>query len=358
MSFIDDMKIGKKLVSGFIIVLVIMAIIAAFAYTSASDAAGRSKDMYDNHLTAIDQMGTVSSDFQQMRAELYRYIYIPASRSGATTAIDGLKSDIKDSIDVYRKLDLTSEDKAALDKFDTNYATFVVEYDKTIKAADTGDQKAVDAALTAGSPLINARTNAVAAYNDIIKINQKGAEELNTQSTAAAAAASMYLAILSIAGILIGLGIAIYLSKSITGPIEQVATNLKELKKGHLSVRLNLHRKDEIGDMATTMDSYADGLQKWVIGTIKMIADGDLSRDLKPQDAHDEIVPAINTTTQSLRALITEANMLSKAAVEGKLATRGNPDKFKGGYKEVIQGVNQTLDSVVGPVNEAMRVSN
>ncbi len=165
------------------------------------------------------------------------------------------------------------------------------------------------------------------------------------------------MAILSIAGILIGIGVALYMAKSITGPIDQVATNLKELQKGHLSVRLNLNRKDEIGDMARTMDKYADGLQKWVIGTIKMIADGDLSRDLKPQDAKDEIVPAINTTTQSLRALVSEANMLSKAAVAGQLATRGNADKFKGGYREVILGVNETLDAVVGPVNEAMRVS-
>jgi methyl-accepting chemotaxis protein len=49
--------------------------------------------------------------------------------------------------------------------------------------------------------------------------------------------------------------------------------------------------------------------------------------------------------------------MLSKAAVAGNLKTRGNADKFKGGYREVVAGVNQTLDAVVGPVNEAMRVS-
>jgi methyl-accepting chemotaxis protein len=163
--------------------------------------------------------------------------------------------------------------------------------------------------------------------------------------------------IATIIAVIAGLGIALYLSRSITGPIEQVANNLKELKKGHLSNRLKLSRKDEIGDMAKTMDSYADGLQKWIIGTMKKIAEGDLSVDLKPFDAQDEIVPAINTTTQSLRALITEANMLSKAAVDGQLSTRGNAEKFKGGCKEVIVGVNQTLNAVVGPVNEAMRVS-
>jgi len=357
MSFIDDMKIGRKLIGGFVIVLLIMAVIAVYGYTSAQDAAVRSKDMYENKLAAIDQMGLVSADFQQMRAELYRYIYVPSGRTAATTTIADLKSNIKTNVDAYRKLDLNTNEKAALQTFDTNYATFIVEYDKTIKSADADDMKSVDAALTAGSPLITSRTNAVAAYKEIIKLSQDGAAKLNADSNAAATAAGLYMAILSIAGILIGIGVALYMAKSITGPINQVANNLKELQKGHLSVRLNLDRKDEIGDMAKTMDKYADGLQKWVIGTIKMIAEGDLSRDLKPQDAKDEIVPAINTTIQSLRALVSEANMLSKAAVAGQLATRGNADKFKGGYKEVILGVNETLDAVVGPVNEAMRVS-
>ena len=41
MSFVDDMKIGKKLIGGFLIVLAIMAIIALYGYTSANDAAMR-----------------------------------------------------------------------------------------------------------------------------------------------------------------------------------------------------------------------------------------------------------------------------------------------------------------------------
>ena len=232
MSFIDDMKIGKKLIGGFVIVLIIMAVIAVYGYTSAQDAAARSKDMYENKLTAVNQMGLVSADFQQMRAEIYRYIYVPSGRTAASTTIADLKSNIKTNVDAYRKLDLNEKEKTALQTFDTNYATFIAEYDKTIKAADAKDDATVDAALTAGSPLITSRTNAVAAYKEIIKLNQDGAAKLNADSNAAAAAAGLYMAILSIAGILIGIGVALYMSRSITAPIDQVATNLKELEQG------------------------------------------------------------------------------------------------------------------------------
>jgi methyl-accepting chemotaxis protein len=358
MSFIDDMKIGKKLIGGFVIVLLIMAVIATYAYVSANDSASRAKSMYEDRVLPIDQLGAVDGDFQQMRAELYRYAYIPSSRTAGVTTIQNLKDDIKTQMDAYRSTYLLPEEKTSLATFDTNYAVFLTEYDKTIKAADSNDQQTVDAQLAAGSPLITARSNAVTAYRDLKKINVDEAARLQKVTTDSAAAGSIYLAVLSVAGILIGIGIALYMAKSITGPIEQVANNLKELSKGHLSVRLKLDRKDEIGDMARTMDSYASGQQKWVIGTMQMIAEGDLSRELKPQDAQDEVVPALMTTITSLRALIAEANLLSKAAVAGQLSTRGNADKFKGGYREIVTGVNQTLDAVVGPVNAAMKVSN
>ena len=45
MSFIDDMKIGKKLIGGFLIVLAIMAVISLYGYMSAQDASARSEDM-------------------------------------------------------------------------------------------------------------------------------------------------------------------------------------------------------------------------------------------------------------------------------------------------------------------------
>jgi hypothetical protein len=48
--------------------------------------------------------------------------------------------------------------------------------------------------------------------------------------------------------------------------------------------------------------------------------------------------------------------MLAKAGVEGRLTTRGNASNFKGGYKEIVQGVNETLDAVIKPVQDGARV--
>jgi methyl-accepting chemotaxis protein len=356
MSFIDDMNIGKKLMGGFLIVLLILVAVAGLGYMNLQDAAARQNSLHEK-MQGTENLALTNAALEKMRGDIYRYIAVPADRPATSTSLAAQVEIINDNMKEFRTRPLSAADIATLDKFDTAWATMQVTYKKLETDSAAGDTKAVDAGLAAGSPAVTARTECLGAVKALVTSSFTTADDLNKATNAATASASLMMIIATIVAIIAGVGIALFLSKSITGPIEQVANNLKELKKGHLSVRLKLNRKDEIGDMAKTMDSYADGLQKWVVGTMKKIAEGDLSTDLKAFDAQDEIVPAINTTTQSLRALISEANMLSKAAVDGQLSTRGNADKFKGGYKEVIVGVNQTLDAVVGPVNEAMRVS-
>jgi len=54
-----------------------------------------------------------------------------------------------------------------------------------------------------------------------------------------------------------------------------------------------------------------------------------------------------------LTTLVGEARRLSNAAVEGKLQTRGNPELVSLEFRPIVEGVNATLDAVIGPLNVA-----
>jgi methyl-accepting chemotaxis protein len=62
---------------------------------------------------------------------------------------------------------------------------------------------------------------------------------------------------------------------------------------------------------------------------------------------------ATDITAQKLavNAMMSDAIMLSRAALEGKLATRADATKHQGDYRKVVEGVNATLDAVIGPLN-------
>ncbi|KJU82977.1 methyl-accepting chemotaxis sensory transducer, partial [Candidatus Magnetobacterium bavaricum] len=83
------------------------------------------------------------------------------------------------------------------------------------------------------------------------------------------------------------------------------------------------------------------------------IAAGDLSVEVKTRSDKDIMSKSMLSVVETLRSLVAEAAMLTKAAVDGRLATRGNAGKFNGGYREIVDGVNKTLDAVIGPLNVA-----
>ena len=64
----------------------------------------------------------------------------------------------------------------------------------------------------------------------------------------------------------------------------------------------------------------------------------------------------LNTCIDAVNALVADANTLAVAAVEGRLQTRADASKHQGDFRKIVEGVNDTLDGVILPVNEAVSV--
>jgi methyl-accepting chemotaxis protein len=165
------------------------------------------------------------------------------------------------------------------------------------------------------------------------------------------------LIIVILSSIIVGAVVAILFGRSISEPLQQVVLMIKELRNGHLSVRLNIRRKDEIGVMAQTMDEFAEDLQINIVGSIKRIANGEYVEEITIQDERDEIRPAIRMMMESLDHLHKETLKMTDAAWAGDLKVRGNEKAFRGSFRRIIAGFNKTLERITEPVNEAMRLA-
>ncbi|BBL75285.1 methyl-accepting chemotaxis protein [Methylomagnum ishizawai] len=100
-----------------------------------------------------------------------------------------------------------------------------------------------------------------------------------------------------------------------------IAKNLENLGKGNFDLDFNLRKPDQ----------YTQGVHA----------------------QFDTINKSLGNASGALAALVADALMLSKAAVEGKLATRADASKHQGDYRKIVEGVNDTLDAVIGPLNIA-----
>lgn len=106
--------------------------------------------------------------------------------------------------------------------------------------------------------------------------------------------------LLSFFGILLAATLAVLLSKTITGPVSRVVNMVNELNTGNLKIRLNMNRKDEVGQMAREVDTFADNLENEVVEAFDRLAEGDLTFE-----ATGVISQGLRTTNEKLSRLVT-----------------------------------------------------
>ncbi|MDP4163446.1 MAG: methyl-accepting chemotaxis protein [Bacillota bacterium] len=132
--------------------------------------------------------------------------------------------------------------------------------------------------------------------------------------------------------------------------------------EGRLSTRADATKHQ--GDFRKVVDGVNHTLDA-VIGPLNVAADyvDKISNGNIPEKITDNyngdfniIKNNLNTCIDAVNLLVSDATMLSVAAVEGRLSTRGDSSKHQGDFRKIVEGVNQTLDSIVTPLNEADHV--
>ena len=184
MTFIDDMKIGKKLIGGFLIVLFILIGVAGLGYLNLQDAANRQNALYEK-MQGAENLGQTNAAMEKMRGDIYRYIAVPADRKATSASLSTQVGIINDNMKEFRSRPLSKEDKATVDRFDEAWGRMQVTYKKLETDTDANDMKAVDAGLAAGSPAVTARSDCLAAVKTLVTSSFTDAEVLNTASNAA-----------------------------------------------------------------------------------------------------------------------------------------------------------------------------
>jgi methyl-accepting chemotaxis protein len=141
------------------------------------------------------------------------------------------------------------------------------------------------------------------------------------------------------------------------GGLQEANAVLKKMAVNDYSKRVEGNYVGIFEDVAKAVNQVQDRIHH-VTNTVKRVSQGDLGdlpdyKKIGRRSEHDELMPSLIVMMESLEALVADIELLSKAAVEGKLSTRTDVSKHQGEYRNVVQGVNETLDAVIAPVQEA-----
>jgi methyl-accepting chemotaxis protein len=158
--------------------------------------------------------------------------------------------------------------------------------------------------------------------------------------------------VLGVLTIVLLAGVVAYLVRKVTRPLVALAATAERV------------RGEAIGGLAAASVAMARG---------DLSAPAEVDIALLPVGVEDEvgvltrelngiITQSRETTTafaaaaSAVRGVTEETRGLTQAAQAGDLGRRGDASRFEGGYRELVEGINATLDAVVAPVRDASTV--
>ncbi|MBN1486524.1 MAG: HAMP domain-containing protein [Anaerolineae bacterium] len=163
--------------------------------------------------------------------------------------------------------------------------------------------------------------------------------------------------------------LALVFANSIANPLQVITQGAKFLSVGDAelsgmdwsSIVQIRQRKDELGQIGQAFSDLIDYFKNGA-ATMQLMAAGDLSVSAKPRGETDLMGNALLSMQQSVGGMVAGVGSLIQATVAGQLDARADASQFEGAYHTIIQGFNDTLDAVIGPLNMAAeyieRISN
>jgi methyl-accepting chemotaxis protein len=164
---------------------------------------------------------------------------------------------------------------------------------------------------------------------------------------------SIYIVLIILVAVV--LFISYVVAKGIIKPIVGLKDAAARLAVGDASFSLTASSTDEIGDLENAFGLMLTNIKEQS-DIANKIADGNLDIQVKAKSENDILSKSLDKVIHTIKLLVTDLKELTTAALEGRLNTRTDDSKYKGGYNEIVKGINKTLDAVITPVKEGSNI--
>ncbi len=152
--------------------------------------------------------------------------------------------------------------------------------------------------------------------------------------------------------LVLGTIINVSLIRKITTGIKKVTNAADLISIGDTDFELVVKEQDEIGQLTESFNRMKENIIKQA-AVVKAVSEGNMNVDVVVLSEKDTLNIGLKTAIEAINRMVEDTNQLIQAAVEGNLDVRANENVHQGEYREIIRGINRTLDAVIEPIQEA-----
>jgi methyl-accepting chemotaxis protein len=357
MNWYYNLKIGVKLITGFLIVAIIAGVIGVVGYTSLNEVGGVRLPSVQSLLEVseaqteviIGERGLINNKFvDDVRQAQYAYI-------------DDAFIKAEEARSIYEPLPKTKEETVLWEEFVAAWDEWVADHralyemslekDKLLANGEKQEGlkiKQLDADVHEAS--LVSRESFIESQNllfEIVHLNEKLAQEASKR-------ANNMIVIFAVMGVIISILLGLFISNIIKKPINKLVAVSEQIADGNLDVYIDIKTKDEIGNLAKAFSRMADNVNDVMrdinVSSEQVATGADQVSDSSQQlsQGATEQASSVEQITSSMEELSSQTNQNAENATnanEISIKAKENADKGNRQMKEMLESMVEINDS-------------
>ncbi|MCU7501411.1 MAG: HAMP domain-containing protein, partial [Ignavibacteria bacterium] len=352
MKWFNNLKIQSKLIVSFSIIIILLVTLGLSSLSQLGGINNKANEIINNWMPSCVTLAKLNTKIADLRRQELQHIL-----SQTPQEMDLYESRINSAFDSVKKLRAAYEPLISSDEERNSYNEFADEWskyteiNKSLVALSRQNRTEEAKALQRGDSKIY-YDQAVKTLQKLIEMNDKGADGAKEAAAVTYSSAKISISIIIGVSVILAFFMAIFIARLLGKGINQVLerfemlekeslTNLEngslQMAEGNLDFKivsnvqpLDINSKDEIGQLAASANQIINKVQ----GTVS----------------------ALENAASIVRAIVEESKFFTQSALDGKLSTKGQADKFKGAYKDVVNGFNNTMEAFATPINKSTKI--
>jgi methyl-accepting chemotaxis protein len=349
-----NLKIKSKLLISFLLLAVVAGGIGYVGITQISQVATADVRLYERMMAPLTFLADLSKAFLNIRLNVCDLMLAKTAKETEEykANLSQLVQDSETFQLAYEENLVSQEEKDAFQDFSAKVKKYFASVEHFRQLMDSGNKQGALEYMQGA--FLEAAKSTNAALDKLRDLKVELARNSSQANTKLAREATITMVVFIGVGIVLAIGMGFWVASIVGKPLRKITMVCDQLAIGDLDQVVEaMSTKDEVGVLAESMKKII-AAQKELAEAAMRVANGDLDLQIAERSDKDVLSHSMQQVLQSLRGLVEETVALTKNAADGKLEKRGHAEKFQGGYRSIIEGINDTLDAVVTPINEAL----
>ncbi|MEB0040800.1 MULTISPECIES: methyl-accepting chemotaxis protein [unclassified Pseudomonas] len=356
MKWFYDLRIATKLITSFLVVLALTALIGVFSIIQLGLVNNASTEIRDDWMPSVRAASAMRFYAANYRIKEARHILTDVAAEKTQMELEA--GEVRKEMDArrlsYEKLISNPQERALFLTFSSDWEAYLV----TSKSLfDTSRQNTVeDAKVILRGDSKRTYDAVLGDLEKLVLMNDDGAAAANQHGNDLYASARISIISVLIIALVVGLLLALFISRIISRPLRLAASVASQLSEGDLSAKIEPGSKDETGMVLNAMHNMVGKLSH-IIGEVRNAADNLASASEQVSataqsmsQATSEQAASVEETSASIEQMSASINQNTEnAKVTDGMASKAAKEATDGG-----QSVQQT---VVAMKKIAQRIS-